>query len=242
MGKYDPWRSLFTKPRSEDFVLGISQLESMLGSQLPPSARTYQAWWGSGHTQAVWIEYGFVARPSLGSGTVRFQRKGKPQEKPYTSTPPKALTEAKRSLAGEPITGSRLVLVGCVKTKRTRPSAAKDLYNSPLWEKRRRYAESSRMPWAILSAEHGLLDPDAVIVPYDRYLGDEPPAYKRAWSARLAGQVLERLSDLGLSAVEIHAGSAYVENGLATRLASQGVDVSWPVQGLAIGQQLGWYR
>jgi hypothetical protein len=52
-----------------------------------------------------------------------------------------------------------VVLVGCVKTKGTKASPARDPYLLPLFEWRRRYAESSGRPWYILSAEHGLLDP-----------------------------------------------------------------------------------
>ena len=64
----------------------------------------------------------------------------------------------------EPTVSSRrppgLVLVGCVKTKRAARSAAKNLYDSPLWHCRP-YAERLSVPWYILSALHGLLDPPA---------------------------------------------------------------------------------
>jgi hypothetical protein len=33
---------------------------------------------------------------------------------------------------------SRVILVGCVKLKQERPARAKDLYQSPLWLRRRR--------------------------------------------------------------------------------------------------------
>jgi hypothetical protein len=136
----------------------------------------------------------------------------------------------------------RLVLVGCVKSKVHHVAQAKDLYDSPLWRRRRGYAESTGMPWAILSAEHGMIDPETLIEPYDRYLGSEPVSYRRQWSARTAEQVLSRLHDLELSSVEFHAGAAYIENGLGDRLSAQGVEWTWPMRGLSIGRQLGWYR
>jgi hypothetical protein len=80
-----------------------------------------------------------------------------------------------RTLAAEATVGStsepgqsgratgELVLVGCVKTKALEASPARDLYLSPLFERRRRYAELSGQPWYILSAEHGLLDPGTII-------------------------------------------------------------------------------
>jgi hypothetical protein len=135
----------------------------------------------------------------------------------------------------------RLVLVGCVKSKVSHRAAAKDLYASPLWSRRRGYAESTGMPWAILSAEHGMVDPESILEPYDRYLGKESASYRRRWSEDVSRQVLARLRELGLRAVEIHAGAAYVDNGLAARLNAQGVDVVLPLKGLSFGQQLGWY-
>ncbi|WP_369075869.1 DUF6884 domain-containing protein [Pseudonocardia halophobica] len=48
------------------------------------------------------------------------------------------------------------MLVTCVKATRSTPSAAKDLYTSPLLRKQRAYAESQSALWFSLSAEHGL--------------------------------------------------------------------------------------
>jgi hypothetical protein len=41
---------------------------------------------------------------------------------------------------------------------------------------------------------------------------------------------------------EIHAGAAYVAHGLRTGLMSFGANVSLPAEGLALGQQLAFYR
>ena len=67
-----------------------------------------------------------------------------------------------------------IILVGCVKTKRPARSPAKDLYTSPLWRCRQAYAESRGVPWYILSALHGLLDPDRRIDPYELALDGSP--------------------------------------------------------------------
>ena len=55
------------------------------------------------------------------------------------------------------------VLLGCVSQKRDSPAPAKDLYRSQLWRRRRAYAEASGRPWMILSALHGLVDPEALL-------------------------------------------------------------------------------
>lgn len=78
-----------------------------------------------------------------------------------------------------------LILVGCVKTKRDEPAPAKDLYISPLFNKRRRYAEQHRIPWMILSAkEPGFIPIDEVLAPYDRMMNklsaDERDSWARA--------------------------------------------------------------
>lgn len=60
-----------------------------------------------------------------------------------------------------------VILLGCVKTKLEGPAVAKDLYCSTLWKRRRAYAEASGQPWLILNAEHGLVDPEQRLAPYD---------------------------------------------------------------------------
>ena len=62
--------------------------------------------------------------------------------------------------------------MACVKSKGTRLAAAKDLYISALFRKERAYAECAGVPWFILSAEHGLVEPDEWLAPYERYLAD----------------------------------------------------------------------
>jgi hypothetical protein len=64
----------------------------------------------------------------------------------------------------------RVCLVSCVSSKAVRALPARDLYISALFIKARAYVESLRCPWFILSAEHGLVHPDAVIAPTRRPL------------------------------------------------------------------------
>ena len=82
-----------------------------------------------------------------------------------------------------------IVLVTCVKSKGTRPCAAKDLYTSTLFKKQRAHAEKTGVPWFILSAEHGLVGPDEWIAPYERYLADTTMSYRAAWGAWVAARL-----------------------------------------------------
>lgn len=92
-----------------------------------------------------------------------------------------------------------LVLVGCVKTKRAVRSAAKNLCRSPLWHCWRAYAESLGVPWYILSALHGLLDPDQRIDAYELALTDLRARAGRAWSAWILADLQRRSRRCGVS-------------------------------------------
>ena len=136
--------------------------------------------------------------------------------------------------------GADLVLVGCVRTKRAAASAASELFASPLFEERRRYAVASGLPWYILSAKFGLLAPGDVIGPYDVYLADQGPGYKKAWGEFVAAQLDPRERDLRGRTIEVHAGSAYVDP-LRAPLTARGVILATPLAHLRQGEQLAWY-
>ena len=101
-----------------------------------------------------------------------------------------------------------IVLITCVKTKRPRPCAAKDLYVSPLFVKQRSYAEETGVPWFILSAEHGLVVPDEWLSPYERYLPDTPAAFRSAWGIWVAARLQVLAGPLSGRVIEAHASSA----------------------------------
>jgi len=141
------------------------------------------------------------------------------------------------------LTGPNLILIGCVKSKRNRTSAAKDLYNSPLWRYRRKYAEQSSFPWYILSAEHGLLAPETEIKPYDVTLKEIPATKCRTWSQSVLDELMKEFPSLQGTVIEIHAGKRYVEFGLETGLRDAGAVIRRPLAGvIGIGAQCKWYR
>lgn len=133
-----------------------------------------------------------------------------------------------------------VVLVGCVKKKRPKASPARELYTSPLFDKRRRYAEASGRPWFILSALHGLLDPDRTIEPYDMYLARQTAAYRRRWAAQVIADLAAAVGQLEGRVVEIHAGASYVDP-LEPLLKAAGARTKTPLRGLTQGQHLAWY-
>ena len=147
-----------------------------------------------------------------------------------------------------------VILVGCTKTKRSTRAAARDLYDaSDLFRRRRSYAETTGLPWGILSAAAGAISPETVLDPYDftiarRMKTDEDP---RGWAIssiqsayRLAGRLTEEgLPDCsGDLTIEIHAGIDYVrtiELGLPAFPGT--IELVHPVAGMMIGEQKAHY-
>jgi hypothetical protein len=61
------------RPRIE---MTFTEVAKTIGEQLPRSAYQHSAWWGSDpkHTQAVWLDAGYVASPNLTAQRVTFTR------------------------------------------------------------------------------------------------------------------------------------------------------------------------
>ena len=140
------------------------------------------------------------------------------------------------SMAGS----NRVLLLGCVKLKHERPLPARDLYRSPLWVRRRAYAQASRLPWLILSAKHGLVDPDRRIAPYDLALSDLSAAGRRRWGERVTSDLVERFGSVEDMVFEAHAGEAY-RRAIKPGLLANAARLEAPLAGLPLGAQLAWY-
>lgn len=131
--------------------------------------------------------------------------------------------------------------MACVKGKLYHPAQARDLYDSPLFRGRRRHVERSCGSWFVLSALHGLVDPEETLAPYDRTLRTASNAERRAWAERVMVQLSESLGDLEGRVFEIHAGASYRDHGLVAALEAAGAKVENPTEGLGIGRQLAFY-
>lgn len=133
-------------------------------------------------------------------------------------------------------TAARCFLVSCVSQKLDAPAKAKDLYVSALFTKARAYVEKRGGAWFILSAKHGLVHPEATISPYDETLNSMGTAARRAWAKRVIEQMERELP--GSEEIVVLAGQRYREH-LMDYLAKR-AKVSLPLEGLRIGEQLGW--
>lgn len=125
-----------------------------------------------------------------------------------------------------------IVLVGCGDAKADESRPAKEIYTSNYFGLKRRYAEAYGDEWAILSAEHGLLDPDVEIEPYDTHISDVSVG---EWSL----SVVKALPDVNGSRVILLAGPDYVD-AIEGDLMMFGADVEIPTAGMKIGERMSW--
>jgi len=127
----------------------------------------------------------------------------------------------------------RLTLIGCSALKLPYAAKARDLYQGQLFKASVRYADAHDHAWAILSAEHGLVDPDGLLEPYDVRLSGNREL-QRAWARSVDLQLLDCFPHL--TQTTLLAGAQYrVE--LAPLLQVRGIVVTAPLQSLGIGQQ-----
>lgn len=128
---------------------------------------------------------------------------------------------------------SRIALLSCVKSKRSSPAPARDLYTSPLFRMSLEYAQR----WGadqiyILSAEHGLVPERRVLHPYEGTLNSAGSSERRAWAVGVLGDI-SRKADLGCDQFLLLAGERYAE--FLRPLLARVVE---PLRGLPLGERL----
>lgn len=226
MAGWSPLRRLLAGV-DERLTVSWSELDRLAGG-LPPSVYDHRAYWSG--KQSRWP--GSTTVDVRVGESVTFVRRD-PER-----APPRSLSARSRPRpVAEPrppsvVTGRRdVVLVGCVKSKLDRPAPARELYTSALFRKQRAYAEATGVPWFVLSAEYGLVEPARVIEPYELHLASTSRAYRTEWGRRVVDDLAAKLGGLGSLVIEIHAGAAYVE-ALRDGLAGAGATIVEPLAGL----------
>ena len=133
--------------------------------------------------------------------------------------------------------GKKVVLVSCVSKKDEKPRPARDLYLSSWFKKASAYAQQIGDEWYILSAEHGILSPTIIIGPYDVTLNTMKSPERKSWANKVVEQ-LKLIINPG-DEVIFFAGTKYRENLIAP-LEKIGIQISIPMEGLRIGEQMSW--
>lgn len=130
-------------------------------------------------------------------------------------------------------------LVSCGKNKVNGTVKAKDLYIGDLFKKTRNYVEKNHDTWFILSALHGLVEPESDLAPYDFTLIGKSKKDNIKWSNKVF-EVINSSVDKE-TIIYFYAGNEYRKN-LTPLLIDSGYKVEVPMRGLGIGQQLGWLK
>jgi hypothetical protein len=93
MSKYDPLEDYLKQADDEDVPMGFSEIEHVLGFELPPSSRRQRAWWSNNTSNNVmtraWIDAGFeTAEVDMAAEKLTFKRMKKGVMKPTVKTAP----------------------------------------------------------------------------------------------------------------------------------------------------------
>jgi hypothetical protein len=124
-------------------------------------------------------------------------------------------------------------LISCSKSKGGHRDAARNMYVSPLYRKSVMLTERWGIPFSILSAKYGLLDPDQIIEPYELTLKGAPKQVKVEW-ARLVDAQIRSLTNKNLI---ILAGDDYF-SPLVEVGESDPLKYFAPMRGLSLGTRL----
>lgn len=130
---------------------------------------------------------------------------------------------------------THICLVECASAKVPSATEARELYDSALFKKSRAYAERAFDGWYVLSAKHGLVEPSALLEPYNVTLKGLGMDARRTWADGVLAQLRSRLRSG--DQVTFLAGMRYREF-LVEPLRATGVEVLVPLEGLRIGEQL----
>jgi hypothetical protein len=127
------------------------------------------------------------------------------------------------------VRSGRVVLVGSSGATGEGAEAAGRLFRSDGFARAREHAVHSRLPWFVLSAKHGLLDPDDVISPFEVQIDDQSAAYRSAWGEWVVAQLADRVQLDGVT-VEVHGGVDFAQP-LRQPLTRRGAVLDIPLPG-----------
>jgi hypothetical protein len=125
------------------------------------------------------------------------------------------------------VPSARLLLIGSSGATTVEPVPVARLFSSPGFARARDRAVRSGLPWFVLSAKHGLLDPADVVGSYDVQIGDRSAGYRTAWGEWVVAQLAERVRLEGVT-VEVHGGVDFAQP-LRRPLARRGAALELPL-------------
>jgi len=131
----------------------------------------------------------------------------------------------------------RVCLVACSKSKRLHPCSAEQLYNSTLFKASREFALNYCDDWRILSALHGLVNPDLKLSPYNKEMANRNSSEGCKWTEKVIDE-LKRQYPPG-TIFTFLAGEKYIKP-LSQPLLDHGFRLANPLKGKSIGKRVQW--
>ncbi len=136
-----------------------------------------------------------------------------------------------------------VALVGCGKLKAARTDLrAKDLYVGVPFRMAFRHACATADDVHILSALHGLVDPYAMLAPYDFSMVQIPPSKHLAWGRNILNSLKAEYPMRRLKIV-FYAGQQYIRPIMRSIVDE---DRYWtfenPLEGKDLFQRIGWFK
>lgn len=132
---------------------------------------------------------------------------------------------------------SDVYLLTCSRRKLNKSAAAKDLYISPSFIAARKIAEKRGDSWYIISAKHGLIDPELKLKPYDVSLSSFSEDEIEKWSSNVVKSIT---NNLNINDKIIFLGDDFYFNSLSEKLCSVGFVAHSPLLGKTNDEKLHW--
>lgn len=122
----------------------------------------------------------------------------------------------------------KLFLIACSEAKLSYPAPAVELYQGQAFKLAVKASHKADADILILSAKHGVVQPDQILEPYDCSLLRRSSSWRADWAKRTSDQ----LSKYKNRPTTILAGKFYAQAVVGFK------NKSTPLAGLGIGQQL----
>lgn len=139
-----------------------------------------------------------------------------------------------------------VIIIPCVAHKKEVACPAKDMYDSQYFTACRDYAERYSSRWHIMSAKHGILEPNKVIEPYDMSLSSFTSPQLAEWARGAFLQFVQIYPmynfRLNHNFYVVIVGGQLYRKILVPLLRGYGYRVDVPFDGLGIGEQISAMR
>ncbi len=136
----------------------------------------------------------------------------------------------------------RIGLVGCGKRKLRDRAPARDMYTGCLFRAALEHSERYCDETYILSAAHGLLHLNTIVLPYDRSMIELNTARRQEWGQRVVAALAPLFTMMRVN-FDVFAGMLYAEP-LIVAVHQNGWPWTFnePLEGLMIGERLRWFK